>query len=141
MVPLRDDSFDLVFCDHGAMSFCDPSRSVSEVARLLRRGGALVFNKATLLLYLSWNPAKKRQSTRLHSSYFDSRIYDFGEGTIDFQITYGDWIRLFRSHGMLVEDLLELRPPVDATTTYDDFVPHDWARRWPAEEIWKVRKL
>ena len=29
-VPFRDASFDLVFCDHGAMSFCDPDRTVPE---------------------------------------------------------------------------------------------------------------
>ncbi len=40
-VPLRDASFDVVFCDHGAMSFCDPYRTVPEVARLLRPGGLL----------------------------------------------------------------------------------------------------
>src|SRR5439155_1519678 len=33
-----------------------------------------------------------------------------------------------------------LRPPGGATTTYDDFAPNEWARRWPAEQIWKVRK-
>ena len=36
-VPFPDASFDVVFCDHGAMSFGDPYRTVPEVARLLRR--------------------------------------------------------------------------------------------------------
>ncbi len=48
---------------------------------------------------------------------------------------------LFRDHDLAVEDLLELRAPKRATSTYADYVDHDWARRWPAEEIWKVRKL
>ena len=139
-VPLRDASFDLVFCDHGAISFCDPTRSIPEVARLLRPGGRLVFNKATMLLYLCWNPDTRKQNTRLHGSYFESRVYDFDEGTIDFQIPYGEMIRLLRAHGLVVEDLVELLPPPDATTTYPDFVPLDWARRWPAEEIWTARK-
>src|SRR4029450_4104725 len=38
-VPLADASFDIVFCDHGAMNFADPYRTVPEVARLLRPGG------------------------------------------------------------------------------------------------------
>jgi len=139
-VPLRSQSFDLVFCDHGALSFCDPEQSVAEVARLLRSGGRLVFNKSTMLLYLTWNRAQERQSRRLHTPYFESRVFDFGEGTIDFQLPYGEWIRLFAAHGMVVEDLIELRPPESATTTYVDFVPYEWARSWPAEEIWKVRK-
>jgi SAM-dependent methyltransferase len=139
-VPLRDASFDLVFCDHGAMSFCDPERSVPEIARLLRTGGRLVFNKATLLSYLCWNETKHKQSRRLHAPYFETRIFDFEEGTVDFHLPYGEWIRLFRSQGLVVDGLVELRPPVDASTTYTDFVPYEWARNWPAEEIWSVRK-
>jgi len=139
-IPFRSESFDLVFCDHGALSFCDPARSVAEVARLLRSGGRLVFNKSTMLLYLTWNRDKERQSRRLHAPYFENRVFDFGEGTIDFQLPYGEWIRLFAAHDMVVEDLIELRPPEGAATTYVDFVPYKWARAWPAEEIWKVRK-
>ena len=59
----------------------------------------------------------------------------------DFHRTYGGWIRLFRDHGLVVDDLIELVPPPDASTTYPDFVPVEWAARWPAEEIWVTRKL
>jgi len=45
--PFRDARFDLVFCDHGAMSFCDPAVTVPEVGRLLRPGGRFVFCKTT----------------------------------------------------------------------------------------------
>ena len=38
-VPLPDRSFDIVFCDYGAMTFCDPYVTVPEAARLLRPGG------------------------------------------------------------------------------------------------------
>jgi SAM-dependent methyltransferase len=138
--PFRDASFDVIFCDHGAMSFCDPEVTVPEVARLLRPQGLLAFSHATPLVYLTWDERRERQDTRLHRSYFELGRMELGDGTIDFQISHGDWMRLFRAHGFAVEDLLELRPPEDAATTYDDFVPHDWARRWPAEQIWKVRK-
>ncbi len=37
--PFADASFDVVFCDHGAMAFADPHRTVPEAARLLRPGG------------------------------------------------------------------------------------------------------
>ncbi|MEX0666343.1 MAG: class I SAM-dependent methyltransferase [Acidimicrobiia bacterium] len=139
-LPLADGSFDLVFCDHGAMSFCDPERSVPEVARVLRSGGRLIFNKATILYALCYDEKKERQVARLQRPYFGSRISYFGEGTVDFQIPYGEWIRLFRTNGLIVEDLLEIQPPADASTTYNDFVPLEWARQWPAEEIWVVRK-
>ena len=42
-------------------------------------------------------------------------------------------------HLLEVEDLVELRPGPDATTTYP-FVTLEWARQWPSEEVWKVRK-
>jgi SAM-dependent methyltransferase len=139
-VPFAEASFDVVFCDHGAMSFCDPKVALSEVARLLRPDGLLAFCGTTPLLYLTWDERRERQDTRLHRSYFDLGRLELGDGTIDFQIPHGDWFRLFRAHGFVVEDLIELRPHDDATTTYDDFAPYEWARRWPAEQIWKARK-
>lgn len=35
-VPRTDGSFDVIFCDHGAMTYADPVRTVPEAARLLR---------------------------------------------------------------------------------------------------------
>jgi SAM-dependent methyltransferase len=140
-VPLTAHSFDLVVCDHGAMSFCDPDRSVPEAARLLRTGGRLVFSHTTPWPYLAWNFRKERVGRRLRRSYFGIRRFDdgAGEGTVDFQLPYGDWIRCFRRHGLVVDDLVELRAPKHATTSYDDFDAR-WARRWPAEQIWVTRK-
>jgi SAM-dependent methyltransferase len=139
-VPFAEASFDVVFCDHGAMSFCDPEVTLPEVGRVLRPDGSLAFCGTTPLLYLTWDERRERQDTRLHRSYFDLGSLELGDGTIDFQIPHSAWFRLFRAHGFVVEDLIELRPQDDATTTYDDFAPHDWARRWPAEQIWKARK-
>jgi SAM-dependent methyltransferase len=140
-LPLAADTFDLVLCDHGAMSFCDPERSVPEVARLLRTGGRLVFSHTTPWPYLAWNFEKERVGRRLRRSYFGMRRFDdgAGEGTVDFQLPYGEWIRCFRRHGLVVDDLVELRAPRDATTTFEDFDAR-WARRWPAEQIWVTRK-
>ena len=55
------ESFDVVFCDHGAMSFCDPYRAVPEVARLLRPGGRFAFAHSTPWGYITWNPKRERQ--------------------------------------------------------------------------------
>jgi hypothetical protein len=46
---------------------------------------------------------------------------------------------LFRSAGFEIEALLEPRAPEGATTSYK-WAPYEWARRWPIEEVWKVRK-
>jgi SAM-dependent methyltransferase len=140
LVPARDAAFDLVFCDHGAVSFCEPDRIIPECARVLRPGGRLVFNHATLLKDLCYDRRSERQTNRLSADYHGAGMFEWGEGTIDFHRTYGAWIRLLRASGFVVEDLIELVPDKRATTTYPDFVPLDWARRWPAEEIWIARR-
>ena len=48
-------------------------------------------------------------------------------------------IRLLRASGFEVLDLIELRPGPDATTRYP-WIPLDWARQWPSEEVWRARR-
>src|SRR6266540_5824249 len=81
---------------------------------------------------------RPRSSPGMRNDYFELERFEDAE-TVDFQLPYGEWIRLLRANGFELEDLIELRPPQNATTTYD-FVALDWARRWPAENIWKARK-
>ena len=144
--PFRDGSFDLVFCDHGVMGFADPLVTVPEVARLLRPGGWFVFNNTTPFIWTVWadDDEDAPAGTELKRSYFGSRRWDHdddGERWSDFQLTYGGWIRLFREHGFAIEDLIELRPAEEtASTTYEGYASIEWARRFPAEQIWKVRK-
>jgi SAM-dependent methyltransferase len=138
--PFRDGVFDVVFCDHGAMSFADPYRTVPEAARLLRPGGLLAFCMSTPMLDIAYDPIADAITPRLAMPYFGlHRMEDSFQTT--FQLPYGEWIRLFRRHGLIVEDLIELRPEPTSTTTYSWYVPLEWARRWPAEQIWKVRKV
>jgi hypothetical protein len=48
---------------------------------------------------------------------------------------------MLRANGFQILDLVELEPPADAVDhPYYDFVKLDWARRWPAEEIWVAEK-
>lgn len=81
-----------------------------------------------------------RPSTTLTHDYYGLHQVEEGDGSSTFVLGYGDWIRLFRRCGLVVDDLIELRPSDGATTTYGDFVPFEWARRWPAEAIWVTRR-
>jgi SAM-dependent methyltransferase len=137
-VPLPDRRFDVVFCDHGAFNFADPRRLVREGARLLRRGGLLAFSMPTPILDIFWNEEREAMDELPQNDYFELRRFEGDEG-VNFQLPYGEWIRLFRANGFAVEDLIELRPGPEAKTSYD-LVSLEWARRWPAEHIWKVRK-
>jgi SAM-dependent methyltransferase len=137
-VPLKDATFDIVFCDHGAFNFADPRRLVPEAARLLRPRGLLVFSMPTPILDIFWSTQREELDEQPRNDYFELRRIEDDE-VVDFQLPYGEWIRLFRANGMEVEDLIELRPDPDATTSYA-LAPLEWARRLPAEHIWKARK-
>ena len=50
-----------------------------------------------------------------------------------------DQLRLLRSSGFEIEDLIEIQAPEGATTRFP-YHTADWARQWPSEEIWKARK-
>jgi SAM-dependent methyltransferase len=139
-VPLSDASFDIVFCDHGAMTFCDPLLTLPEASRVLRRDGLLAFSASTPIFNICWNESDDRVDERLHANYFEQRRSEDAD-TVNFSLPYGEWIALFRKHGFAIEDLIELRPPENATTTYVDYASIEWARAWPAEQIWRVRKL
>jgi SAM-dependent methyltransferase len=141
-LPFADASFDLVFCDHGAMGFTDPTVTVPGVARVLRPGGRFVFSMPTPFIWVTWPMVDGPPGRMLERPYFDTHRmqWDAADPTVEFQLTYGEWIRLFRANGLAVEDLIELRPSPDAVTAYEEFVTLDWARDFPAEHIWKVRK-
>ena len=138
-LPFGSSHFDLVFCDHGAMTFARPRSTVPEAARVLRAGGRLIFNMTSPLNDVCWDAATDSVTTTLHNDYFG--MYTVSEAeTVSYQMPYGDWIRLFRSCGLVIEDLVEIQPPADARTSYEGYVPLEWARRWPAENIWVLRK-
>jgi SAM-dependent methyltransferase len=138
-VPLPDASFDIVFCDHGAMTFADPYRTVAEAARLLRTGGLFAFNHHTPIETIAWPMDAEHVGDRLVNDYFGMHRLVDEEGTY-FQLPYGEWIRLFRVNGFAIEDLIEPRPAEGRSSSYRDDEELAWARRWPAEEIWRVRK-
>ncbi|MBA2265752.1 MAG: class I SAM-dependent methyltransferase [Chloroflexi bacterium] len=140
-VPLPDASLDIIFCDHGAMVFADPHVTVPETARLLRHGGLLAFSMHTPIAETCWPAGSDEPAERLANDYFGMHRVDLGDaGHAEFQLPYGEWMRLFVRNGLVVEDLVELRPDPDATSTYYDEAARDWARRWPLEHIWKVRR-
>jgi SAM-dependent methyltransferase len=138
---LPDASFDIVFCDHGAMSFADPYRTIPEAARLLRRGGLFAFSMHTPILEMAWELGGDHPGDRLLYDYWSLHKWEEEpHEPVGFQLPYGTWIRLFRESGLVVEDLIELRPSAAATSSYRSDGDRDWARRWPMEHIWRVRR-
>jgi SAM-dependent methyltransferase len=142
-VPLPDASFDLAVSEYGASIWCDPDLWIAEAARLLRPGGELVFLVNGMLLELTSpdvNPVVPA-GVELLRPYFGMRRMEWeNDDGINFTIGYGEWIRVLTSHGFEVERLVELRNPGRGSGRYNIFTP-EWAERWPAEEIWKARKV
>ena len=141
-LPFADETFDLVFCDHGAIGFTDPTITVPEVARVLRPGGRLVCNTATPFIWVTWPLVDGPPGRELVRSYFASTRmeWDPDDPAPEFQLGYGAWIRLFNEHGFVIEDLIELRPTERDDERFDGYVTQGWAFDFPAEHIWKVRK-
>jgi hypothetical protein len=79
----------------------------------------------------------------LHRSYFDLhrldwRAVEVDPGGVEFNLTISQWLRLFRETGFEVLDYLELQAPDPAGDQFG--TPGSWARRWPAEHVWKLRR-
>jgi SAM-dependent methyltransferase len=140
-VPLPDAAFDLAFSEYGASLWADPALWVPEAARLLRPNGRLVFLTNSVLAYLCSPDVGLIVETLQRPQFGMYRIQWPGEDGTEYHLSHGDWTRVLRASGFEVEDLIELQAPPEATThAYYDYVTADWARRWPAEEIWVARK-
>jgi ubiquinone/menaquinone biosynthesis C-methylase UbiE len=139
-LPFVAQSFDVVFCDWGAMLFCDPHRTVPEAARVLRPGGQLVFATSSPFRNLAENRHGYRIGRKLLYDYFELSRIEY-QKEVNFQLPYGEWIRLFSENGFMVESLTEYRPRGTDSSSYLGKTEETWARHWPLESIWKVRKI
>ena len=137
---LPDQTFDLALSEYGASIWCDPYVWIPEAARLLRPGGRLVFLRNSTLAMLCTPLDGSATVTELQRDAFGMHRFDWeDDGSTEFHLGHGDWIRLFRANDLWVEDFVELQAPEGATSPHE-YMSAKWARRWPAEEIWKVRK-
>ncbi len=137
---LPDASADLVISEYGASIWVDPYRWIPEAARLLRPGGELVFLRNSTLVILCSPDGDEPAGEQLARPQFGLHRLDCWDG-VEFHLAHGDWIRLLRANGFEILDLVELQAPETAEThEYYDYVSGDWAKKWPAEEIWRARK-
>ena len=139
-VPLPDASFDLAVSEYGASIWADPNRWISEAARLLRPGGRLVFlrNSPISVVCMALDGITDRLQRPLRSI---AQLEWPDTKEVEFHAPHGELLDLLRGNGFEVERLVELYAPDDAKThEYYGYVTAEWARQWPAEEIWVARK-
>jgi SAM-dependent methyltransferase len=142
-VPLPDASFDVAVSEYGASIWCDPDRWIPEAARLLRPGGELVFMRDSTLSVLC-SPDDGTTVDRLMRPQRGLHRIDWpdGDSTTEFHIGAGEMVRLLRRTGFEILDLIELFAPAEAVDhVYYSGLGANWAKRWPAEEIWRARKV
>lgn len=142
-VPLPDASFDVAISEYGASLWCDPYLWIPEAARLLRRGGELIFLRNSTLVILC-SPDEANVGTRLARPQKGINRFDWIDEdgpTTEFHISTSDMFQLLRDTGFDVTDFRELFASEDATDDeHYPWVDASWAKRWPAEEIWRAKK-
>jgi len=137
--PFGGATFDIVFCDHGAVSYSSPEVTIPQVARLLRPGGIFAFSVGHPLREVCWDWKTDQLSRTLIQSYFDlGAIEDPADGSVSYVRPVATYVSLLLAAGFVLEKFLEPRPPADAVSSYD-FVSLEWARNFPAEVMFRAR--
>ncbi|GAC1409009.1 MAG: class I SAM-dependent methyltransferase [Candidatus Velthaea sp.] len=135
---LTSASFDIVFCDHGALTFAAPERTIPEAARLLRPGGILAFSCEHPLHAAAWSYAENAVTHTLGEPYFGRNRIEDPAGTVSFVRPISTYVALLIESGFSIEKLLEPQPPAGARTTYD-VSPYEWACDYPGEIMFRAR--
>jgi len=142
--PFADDSFDFAISEYGAAIWCDPHAWLPEAHRILRPGGLLRF-LGNHPFVPAFSPADGSALTlRLQRPYFGGHRYDWSNvpidpGGVEFNLTFEEWVSLFRRTGFSIEGFKEPRPAAPSEETRF-FVSGEWAAAWPSEQVWFLRK-
>ena len=142
-VPLPDASFDLALSEYGASLWADPEKWVREASRLLRPGGRLVFLTNSMLVYLC-APEIGVVTEQLQRPQLRDVPHHSGRGRGRSSITCSTatgsrGCARTASSSRRCTSCARHENAVDPG--YYDFVTVEWARKWPAEEIWVAKKL
>ncbi|MDH4168373.1 MAG: bifunctional GNAT family N-acetyltransferase/class I SAM-dependent methyltransferase [Acidimicrobiia bacterium] len=141
-VPFRDQSFDVAINEYGAAIWCDPYEWIPEAARVLRDDGLLWFLGNSVIQMLSTADYEAdKPDNRLRRPQRDMHRFTWPDDDgVEYHISHGDRIRLLRSAGFEILDLIEVYAEADSESRYH-YADAQWASRWPIEEIWIARRL
>jgi len=143
-LPYADASFDFAISEYGAAIWADPFEWIPEACRLLVAGGELVFLGNHPLVALAQDLQSDAPVGRqLINPYFGMRRMDWtepnGSAGTEFNLPISEWLGLFDRTGFDVVAYHELRAPKPGPEVRF-FVTADWARDYPSEQVWHLRK-
>jgi len=140
-----DASYDFAISEYGAAIWADPYLWIPEAHRLLKPGGQLVFLGHHILTVLCSPLDGSIPITRhLEQSYFGQYRQDWQDaeddpGGIEFNLMTSDWIRLFIKMGFEIVDYVEVQAP-DHAEGVPYSISAEWAKAFPSEQVWWLRK-
>ncbi len=111
-LPFANSVFDLVCSSYGALPFvADVTGVLTEIARVLKEGGRLVFSVTHPLRWCFLDDPTEAGLYAVHS-YFDRRAYveEDVQGVatyVEHHRTLGDWVRAIDTAGLTLVDLVE----------------------------------
>jgi SAM-dependent methyltransferase len=127
-LPFTDASFDLACSAYGALPFvADVDAALSEVARVVRRGGRWVFSVSHPIRWAFPDDPGPRGLV-VRQSYFDRTPYaetdDRGDlRYVEHHRTLGDWVRAVTNAGFVLTDLVEPEWPDGHERSWDGWSP------------------
>ncbi|MEP2531937.1 methyltransferase domain-containing protein [Shimia sp.] len=141
---LPDAAFDFAISEYGASIWCAPDKWLQEAWRLLRPGGRLVFlgNHPLSLICspLDGSPAERTLRRPYRGMWgADWTKVAFEPSGVCFNLTLSDWMDLFNQIGFYVTKYQELYAPEWAYGTRAA-IPADWAKDYPVEQVWQLKK-
>lgn len=140
-LPFPDQTFDLALSEYGASIWCDPYLWIPEAARVLKTGGTLVFLGHAPLAPMCMPPTGPVTDTLQRPMFGLHRIeWDDTPPSVEYCLPHGKMIDLLHACGFEIEALIEVQAPASAEVTQFDYMRPEWAKQWPSEDIWRVRK-
>jgi hypothetical protein len=110
----------------------------------LRPGGRLAFLGSHPLTLLCAPLTGAPCDRALHRPYAglwgaDWRAVEIDPSGVEFNLTFSGWMDLFADIGFVVRRYQEIFAP-DWATDVRGSVPADWAKDYPAEQVWQLEK-
>lgn len=145
IVDKPDGSYEFAVSEYGAALWADPYAWIPEAYRLLTTGGELVLLSHHILAAICAPTDGSLPITkRLEQPYFGQHRQDWqaaagDPGGIEFTLTTSAWIKLFHKTGFEIVDYNEVQAPADAEGVPFS-ISAEWAKAFPSEQIWWVRK-